>query len=395
MNAAAIREIDTVCFVGAGTMGCANSLVSAVSGYNTVVYDIDEQKLAEVAANHAEMGAYLVGSGYCSEADLAAAAARITCTGDLVAASANADLVSESVIEELRIKRDVHADLDRLCPEKTILTTNTSALLVSDIEGAVERGERFAAMHSHLGSPLVDIVGGPRTSAATIDILTRYVLSTKCVPLVLKKENRGYVLNALLGPVITTAMMLVIGGVASQEDVDRAWMKHRHAPMGPFGMMDLFGLNVVYDSAQHRPPDPLADAVKPKILAFLSELLKKGELGAKSGKGFYRYPNPAYQQPGFLEHEADLSTPHFAMTGALIRSAVTLAVTGVAEFDEIDRAWTVGMSLDIGPFGILDEMGVDNFLELLRAEPGLVQPEEIKAAEQYLQQRQEATHVGA
>ncbi len=395
MTAGTIREINTVCFVGAGTMGCANSLVSAVSGYNAVIYDIDQHKLAEVAGSHKEMGAYLVGTGYCSAADIAAATARITCTSDLAAASANADLVSESVIEKLSVKRDVHAELDRLCPERTILTTNTSALLVSDIEDAVERGERFAALHTHLGSPLVDIVGGPRTSAATIEILTRYVLSTKCVPLVLKKESRGYVLNALLGPVITTAMMLVIGGVATQEEVDRAWMKHRRAPMGPFGMMDMFGLNVVYDSAKHRPADPAADAVQPKILAFLDEYLEKGELGMKSGKGFYRYPNPAYNDPGFLEAAGDTSTAYFAMTSALVRSAVMLVVAGVAEPDEIDRAWTVGMTLDVGPFGILDEMGVDNFLELFRAEPGLVQPEEIKAAEQYLRQRHGATRASA
>ena len=387
-----IREIDTVCFVGAGTMGCANSLVSAVSGYNVVIFDIDEKSLTDVAPKHAEMGAYLVGTGYCSEADLAAAAARIICSHDLEAATASADLVSESVIEELSIKRQVHAELDQLCPEKAILTTNTSSLLVSDIEDVVARGERFAALHSHLGSPLFDIVGGPRTSATTIDILTRYVMSLQCVPLVLKRENRGYVLNALLGPVITTAMMLVIEGVASQEDVDRAWMEHRHAPIGPFGLMDLFGLNVVYDGWQHRAADPLSDAAKPKILAFLKEFVDKGALGLKTGGGFYQYPGPAFEQPGFRQHKTDLSIPHYAMTGALIRNALMLAVMGIAEPEEIDRAWTVGMSLDIGPFALLDQMGVDSFLQILRADSGFMQPAELEAAEKYLRQREGEQH---
>ena len=204
-----IREIDTICYVGAGTMGRANSLVAAISGYNAVIYDIAEENLAGVVAYQSEFGAYLVENGYCSAQELAAAPARVTCVSDLAEAVANADLVSESVIEELAIKREVHRKLDQICPERTILTTNTSGLLVSNIESAVVRGDRFAALHSHLRSPLVDIVGGPRTSAATIDILTRYVLSTKLVPLVLHRENPGYVLNALLGPVVTTAMLLV------------------------------------------------------------------------------------------------------------------------------------------------------------------------------------------
>jgi 3-hydroxybutyryl-CoA dehydrogenase len=390
-----IKEIDTVCFVGAGTMGCANSLVAAVSGYNAVIYDIAEESLGQVAAKHAEMGVYLVGTGYCSADDLAAATARATCVGDLAEATSNADLISESVIEELSIKRTVHRELDQICPAKTILTTNTSSMLVSDIEDVVERGDRFAALHSHLGSPLIDIVGGPRTSPETIEILTRYVESLNCAPLVLKHESRGYVLNALIGPVVTTAMLLVIEGVATKEDVDRAWMLHRGAPIGPFGMMDLFGLNVVYNGWQHRPADPVTDAVRPRLIDFLSGYVERRELGAKTGKGFYDYPDPAFEQTGFLEDTPGVSVPHYALTAALVRNGVMLAVTDVAEPDEIDRAWTVGMNLDIGPFALLDEMGVDNFLKLLDAQPGFMQPADIEMAEKYLRQREGAMHASA
>jgi 3-hydroxybutyryl-CoA dehydrogenase len=390
-----IKEIDTVCFVGAGTMGCANSLVAAVSGYNAVIYDIAEESLGQIAVKHAEMGAYLVGTGYCSSDDLAAAASLVSCVGDLAEATSNADLVSESVIEELSIKRKVHHELDGLCPDKTILTTNTSALLVSDIEDVVKRGDRFAALHSHLGSPLVDIVGGPRTSAKTIDILTRYVVSTRCVPLVLKKESRGYVLNALIGPVVTAALLLVIEGVTSKEDVDRAWMLHRRAPMGPFGMMDLFGLNVVYDGWQHRASDPMTDLVRPKITEFLGGYLQRGALGQKSGNGFYDYPNPAFEQSAFLEETSRTALPNDALTAALLRNAVMLAVTDVAEPAEIDRAWTVGMSLDTGPFAMLDEMGIDKFLKLLDSQAGFMQPADLEMAEKFLRQREGAMHASA
>ena len=334
------------------------------------------------------MGVYLVGSGYCSAEELEASAARISCEPNLQDAVAGADLISESVIEDLAIKREVHSELDKLCPRKAILTTNTSGFLVSDIEDAVERGDRFAALHSHYGSPLIDIVRGPRTSGAIIDILERYVISMSCVPLVLHKENRGYVLNALLGPVLTVALILVVEGIATKQQVDAAWMKHRGAPMGPFCMMDLFGLNVVYDGWQHREADPHASAMEPKVSVLLKSYLDRGEYGTKSGKGFYSYPNPEFEQSGFVDIEGDSPIPHLAMTESLIGNAILLASKDIASSAEIDRAWSVGMTLDKGPFEILDEMGVDGFRQLLLGELNALSPEETKTVLDYLQQHE-------
>jgi 3-hydroxybutyryl-CoA dehydrogenase len=389
-----IKEIQKVCYVGAGTMGCANSLVAAVSGYDVVLYDVSKDSLAQVADKHKEMGAYLVGSGYCSVEQLEASAARISCEQDLKVAVENADLVSESVIEDLQIKREVHGQLDKLCSPKTILTTNTSGFLVSDIESAVERGDRFAALHSHYGAPLIDIVGGPRTSPSTIDVLQRYVLSLQCVPLVLHKENKGYVLNALLGSVLTVALVLVLEGIASKEEVDAAWMKHRGAPMGPFGMMDLFGLNVVYDGWQHRESDPRADVLKPKVNALLEAHLDKGEFGAKSGKGFYSYPDPAFEQADFANIESGASIPHYAMTATLIGNAILLAANDIASPEEVDRAWMVGMTLDTGPFALLEEMGPTAFLQLLASDANTLLPAETEIVKQYLAQSAEVSRVG-
>ena len=381
-----IAEINKVCYVGAGTMGCANSLVAAISGYDVVLYDLSSESLLQVVDKHREMGVYLVGSGYCSADELTASAARISCEEDLQVAVADADLISESVIEDLAIKREVHSELDKLCPKTSILTTNTSGFLVSDIEDAVERGDRFAALHSHYGSPLIDIVRGPRTSDAIIDILERYVISMNCVPLVLHKENRGYVLNALLGPVLTAALILLVEGIATKQQVDAAWMKHRGAPMGPFGMMDLFGLNVVYDGWQHRESDPRASAVEPKVTALLKSYLDRGEYGTKSGKGFYSYPNSEFEQSDFVDIEGTSSIPHFAMTESLIGNAILLASNDIASCEEIDRAWTVGMTLDTGPFALLDEMGADGFRQLLLSEVNALSPEETKTALDYLQE---------
>ena len=378
-----IKEIQKVCYVGAGTMGCANALVAAISGYDVVLYDPQAESLAQVPARHIEMGAYLVSMGYCSPSELAASAARVTCSDDLAAAVKDADLVSESVIEDLAVKRSVHEELDRICPPNTILTTNTSGMLVSEIEDVVERGDRFAALHSHLGTFLIDIVGGPRTSASTIDILKRYVKSAKCMPLVLKKENSGYVLNAILGPLVTTGVMLEIDGVATREEVDRAWMKGQNAPMGPFGMVDLFGLNVVYDGWLHQEPDDTIEALRPKLLNLLKPYVERGELGTKTGKGFYTYPNPTFEQDGFLD-EAVNEAARLALTTMVIGKAIILAAKGVAEPADIDRAWKVGMHLGTGPFEMLGQLPPGAIMQMIDAQPGILRPVDIELIKDFL-----------
>ena len=381
-----IDEIKTVCYVGAGTMGCYNAIAAAISGYSVVLYDVDETMLEQVPQKHREMAAFLVGGGYCAQEEIPAALERVKVTPDLVEATRDADLVSESVFERLDVKRDIHRRLDEVCPAKTILTTNASILQVSDIEDVVARGDRFAALHSHLGSPLVDIVAGPRTDPAVIEILERYVESISGVPLVLKKEHPGYVLNAMLGSLLRAALALVVTGAASREDVDRAWMQERGAPMGPFGMMDLFGLDLILDTWLHRAGDTVQRAFKPAVLELLQPMVDSGETGMKAGKGFYDYPEPRYQQTGFIDPDSRYPDVYRPLATALVTSALALAAQSVAEPEDVDRAWMVGTFLDTGPFTMLEQTGRESFLAALAGEvaAGRISPEQSRVAETYL-----------
>jgi 3-hydroxybutyryl-CoA dehydrogenase len=384
-----IPEIKTVLYVGAGTMGCYNSLAAAVSGYQVVLYDVSADTLAQVPGRHQEFVAMLVGGGYCTPEAASEALTRVTVTDDLKQAAADADLVSESVFERIDVKRDIHRQLDEICPPHTILTTNSSALPVSAIEDVVMRGERFAALHSHLGSPLVDIVGGPRTAPGIIELLERYVLSTRGVPLVLKKEHPGYVLNAILGPVMSTAMLLLIKGVATVEEVDSSWMRWHEAAIGPFGMMDLFGLKLIYDSWQYREEDAVNGAQRQGILGLLGPMLERGELGQKSGSGFYRYPQPRYQQADFLESTVENKRATDALLVAQVANALVVAGCDVAAPADIDRAWKAGTYLATGPFATLEQLGVGAFRQLLQAlvDQGYIDAARARAATTYLDSR--------
>jgi enoyl-CoA hydratase/3-hydroxyacyl-CoA dehydrogenase len=362
-----IPEINTVCFIGAGNMGSYNAMVAAISGYQVTLYDIDQAILDAVPQRLREHADFLVAGGYSAEQDIPAAMARIAVLTDMAAATRNADLVSESVFERLDIKRDIHRQLDAVCPPHTILTTNSSSLMVSEIEDVVSRGDRFAALHTHLGSPLVDIVPGPRTDSTICELLERYITSTGGTALMLKKEYPGYVLNAMLGPVMGAAMQLAVDPGASIEDIDRAWMLNHKGPMGPFGMIDLFGLPLLADGLQ-REGDSLKEMKRPQVLALLQSYIDRGELGMKTGRGFYQYPEPAYQQADFAEGSDATDGYHEALLCTLISHGILIAIADILPPAEIDKAWKLGTWLNTGPFEILSQMGNAAVAELVASE---------------------------
>jgi 3-hydroxyacyl-CoA dehydrogenase len=295
-----IDEIKKVCVLGAGTMGSRISLECAVRGYETTVYDVSGEALQRVTDRQKMMAQLIVASGVVSQSEVDAGLTRITLIQDPEEAADKADLISESVPEILDVKRKVHEQFDKLCPPQTIMTTNSSSLLVSEIEDAVQRGDRFAAMHFHgFGSSVVDIMRGPRTSEETVDVLRRFVLSLKEIPIILKKEKDGYVHNTMYIALLHSAASLVVGGYADIEDVDRSWMAVHRSMAGPFGMMDGVGLDVVMNVAEAQANMGKGESWR-EMADFIRPYIERGELGVKTGKGFYTYPSPAFQQPDFL-----------------------------------------------------------------------------------------------
>ena len=188
-------------------------------------------------------------------------------------------------------------------------------------------------------------------------------------------------------------MLLEIQGVATREQIDRAWMKHRRAPMGPFGMMDLFGLNVVYDGWLHRPLGEKEEPYRPLVLAMLEPYVSRGELGAKTGQGFYSYPNPTFEQDDFLDTEPENDVANYALTTVLVGQSIVLVANGVAGPNEVDRAWKAGMNLDTGPFEILDQMPPGALREMIANLPGTLAPDDIVLIEKYLDEQEHVAVV--
>ncbi len=297
-----IEDLKTVLIIGAGTMGSQIGLQCAMHGLNVHLYDISAEALGQ---GMLMINAYvdsLVAQGFLPKDQVEPVLTRIHPLPD-PAAAAQADLVSESVPEDPGLKGKVFAQFNALCPGHTIFTTNTSTLLPSMYAEATGRPDRFAALHFHgyvWISNVVDIMPHPGTSAETLDLLEAFAHRIGQVPIRLKKENSSYVFNNMLNSLLRSAVSLAASGVTSFENVDRAWMGVMKTPVGPFGILDQVGLETAYH-INHYWASVLKDPELERNTAFLKTYVDQGHLGIKTGQGFYSYPDPKFQEPGFVE----------------------------------------------------------------------------------------------
>jgi 3-hydroxybutyryl-CoA dehydrogenase len=210
----------------------------------------------------------------------------------------------ETAPENLELKRKIFAQLDELCPAHTILATNSSSMPISSIESATKRVDKLLNTHFYPPiwvRPMVELMSGTATSLDTIEKVKQFAHSISLTPLIVKKESMGFIFNRVWRAIKRECLHLVDEGVASYDDVDRAWMICFNLPYGPFGLMDMVGLDVVRDIEMkyYEQSDDEKDA-PPKLLL---DKIEKGELGIKTNKGFYTYPNPAFQDPNWLKRE--------------------------------------------------------------------------------------------
>lgn len=297
------EDVRRVLVIGSGTMGLQIGLQAAIHGCHVVVQDTEPAALDAAPRRLRGYGEAPVAAGLVDADRLERALASIECIADPVAAAAGVDLVCESVPEDPVLKGRVLGQFNELCPQRAVFTTNTSTLLPSMFAAATGRPDRFAALHFHTpvwSSNVVDVMPHPGTSAETTEFLLAFARRIGQIPIRLRKESFGYVFNALYTAINREALTLVTNGIASVEDVDRAWIGIMKMPIGPFGMLDGVGLDTVwhitdYWARQTGDPQTRANA------DFVRTYLDRGRLGVKSGSGFYQYPNPAYEAPGFLE----------------------------------------------------------------------------------------------
>lgn len=302
-----IDEVRRVLIVGSGTMGQQIGFQCAGHGFDVTLYDISSTALEGARERIDAYAQELVDGGVITPDVRTTALSRITMASDPAAAAANADLISEAVPEDPKLKRRVLAEFNALCPMRTIFMTNSSTLLPSQFAKASGRPERVIALHFHLPvwtTNLADVMPHKGTAPEVTALVLQFARRIGQVPIELHHEHHGYVFNAMYTAVNREAITMAERGVASIEDIDRAWMHVTKTPAGPFGALDAVGIDTAWKITDYWARRLIWIRQLRRNARFLKAYVDRGELGIKAGKGFYSYPNPAYAQPGFIDGQS-------------------------------------------------------------------------------------------
>jgi 3-hydroxybutyryl-CoA dehydrogenase len=294
-NTMQAEDIKKVLVIGAGLMGRQIALQCALFQVEVSIYGRSEISLARARRHLKRYAQYLVQGGYITPASADEALERITLTMDPAAAAAEADLVSESVTEDIHLKRQIWEQFGKLLPPEAILTTNSSVILPSEFAEACGRPERFLAWHFHqlcFIKNVVDIMPHPGTDPSCLNTVVEFSRRLQLQPIALKKEHRGYVFNAMLTRFLAAALELAVADVASIADIDQAWMTVMQTTHGPFGIMDGVGLDTVANILKFGVEVEPENSLYPNALAWLQPKIDEGNLGQKTGRGFYSYTRP-------------------------------------------------------------------------------------------------------
>lgn len=278
--------IKRIAIVGAGTLGTRIAYRISSRGFTTVLIDSSGEALDKARAFHARFDGGLPSLAY----------------HDRLEAAAGADLVIDAIPERVDAKRALFAALEKIVDAKAILASNSSSIPVSQMEGALDRPDRLINMHFYMSvtqdPTIAEIMSGSAVDPAVMEAATDFLRAIGVVPLIVARESTGFIFNRIWRAIKREALTIASQSIATVEDIDRAWMIIQRQPLGPFAKMDAIGLDVtlnierVYYAASGRDEDAPAQ--------LLIDLVERGHLGVKTGRGFYAYPDPAFEHPDFL-----------------------------------------------------------------------------------------------
>jgi 3-hydroxybutyryl-CoA dehydrogenase len=275
--------------IGAGLMGSGIAQVAAQAGWQVVLRDITDDALSRGVEAISKSTARFVEKGRISSDDRDATLARVSTTTDLDAV-ADADIVVEAIFEQVEVKQEIFRELDRICRDGAVLASNTSAIPITTIASATRRPE--AVVGTHFFSPvpmmeLCELIRGLHTSDETLASARAFAESAGKTCVVVKRDVAGFVTTRLISALVMEAVRLYEAGVASAEDIDTACKLGFGHAMGPLATTDLTGVDIL----RHATANIYAETGDPKFFPpeTLSRMVAAGDLGRKTGRGFYTY----------------------------------------------------------------------------------------------------------
>jgi 3-hydroxybutyryl-CoA dehydrogenase len=312
-------NIKNVVLIGGGVLGSQIAFQSAYSGFNVTMwlrseasverarpkidrlYNIYLAELNEAKTNGGPVSRALVHNATDTSgidfdtliAKTEATYANLKFETDLAKAVSDADLVIEALAENPQEKIEFFGKMKSLLPEKTIIVTNSSTLLPSVLADSTGRPERFLALHfanNIWKQNTAEVMGHDRTDADAYEQVAEFAAAIGMIPLKLKKEQAGYILNSMLVPFLTAAQTLLVNGVSDAETIDKTWVLATGAPMGPFRILDIVGVTTAYNIVMNHADASDPTSLNGRIAKLLKEeYIDKGKTGINAGEGFYKY----------------------------------------------------------------------------------------------------------
>jgi enoyl-CoA hydratase / 3-hydroxyacyl-CoA dehydrogenase len=351
--------VRKVTIIGAGTMGHGIAELGIMNGCNVTLTDLKDEILKAATDRIRSSLEELRAAGRTHE-DVTTTLSRLSTTTSLEEGSKEADFVIEAVPEVLELKREVFTKLEGVVSRDVVLATNTSSLPISEIAIVTDGPERVIGMHyfNPVRLPLIEVVRGDKTSdecnTVTCDLATHWGME----PVMVRRDVTGFIVNRIQGRMYNIACWMVSTGLATMPQVDATLKYKLGFPLGAFELADHSGIDVIHYMLKVMKDRGFAIHICP----LFEEKVKAGELGTKSGRGFYSYRTSG-DMPSLTPSMAEADP--LVLFSPMINEAAWLVSHGVANIDDIDKAFVVGLGFRRGLSDIAGDFGVDRITERL------------------------------
>ena len=337
-------RIRHVTVLGSGVMGHGIAQIAAMSGYGVALRDIKQEFLDRAMGKIKWSLDKMASKKKITVAEASDILSRIRPVVDINEALAGADLVIEVVPENMDLKRTVYAELDRVSAPDTIFASNTSTLPITEIAGATSRKDMVIGVH-FFNPPqlmrLVEVIPGNETSSDVVSLMQGFVESLGKTPVLCRRDVPGFIVNRLFIPMVHEALYSMERQGITQEEMDSAVRFELGFPMGIFELADFTGLDVIHKASEEmHSRDKKVLRQHPRV----EQLYRAGNLGQKSGEGFYRYSDEKYERVALSEDLASRCDP-LPVLANIINNAAWLITNQASDQKEIERAAELGLGL--------------------------------------------------
>jgi enoyl-CoA hydratase/3-hydroxyacyl-CoA dehydrogenase len=357
-------SIKRIAVVGAGLMGSGITYVSAASGYEVMMMDINDEAVGkglDRLRSYVESGAK---RGKLTDSDAEGLLGRVKTTTSAEAAVGNVDLVIEAVYEDMRVKKDLFKRMDAASDQRTLLASNTSSLSITELGRVTGRPEKVVGMHYFSPVPamkLLEIVIGEQTGEDTIRAAMA-VGEKQGKTTVKAKDSPGFIVNRIRAKLGRECILTYERGIATLREIDAALKEVYGVPMGPFELSDFVGLDVSLGTSTTLYQE-LGDCFKPPDT--LKRLVEADTLGRKTGSGFYEYGEGKESEP----EEPKGANPEWLTLRIILpylREAMIEVEEGIATKEDINKAMILGTNYREGPFDTIERLGLDKIREEMK-----------------------------